>query len=61
MVFGLVCYKPLALSKCVSCVGYLGTSLDYVLLNNLFEAKYFRLNFVASTASLTMTLQLKDS
>jgi hypothetical protein len=43
MVFGLVCYKPLALSKCVSCVGYLGTSLDYVLLNNLFEAKYFRL------------------
>lgn len=61
MVFGLVCYKPLALSKCVSCVGYLGTSLDYVLLNNLFEAEYFRLNFFASTASLTMTLQLEDS
>ncbi len=55
LVFGLINCKSLALSKCVSCVGYPGTSLDDVFLNNFFETEYFRLNFVASTAILTMT------
>lgn len=47
-------------AKSLSCIWYLCASLNDVLLNNFFEADYFRLNFVASSAIFTMILQFLE-